>query len=203
MASSSREAGKKEFFLTFDGAPNPPGTLRILDVLKRHNVKAGFFMEGRRLEDEGGCACRVLDGGHDVGNHSYSHPNFDEISLEAVVKEVEKTGDIIHKILGIRTDLIRPPAGRVTPDVHSLLTEMDYRVVLWSYSIKDWEGPDAVSLAERVIGGIHDQAIVVFHDRVPWVPETLERIIPEIKDMGYRFERISRRRSMECCSCRE
>lgn len=181
----------KSFYLTFDGAPNPPGTDRILRVLEKHVVKATFFMEGRRLEEEDKCAFRVLQAGHDIGNHSYNHLDFASIPLETCIEEVNKTDQILFTKLGIKTRLFRPPAGKLTPEVEEALLDLGFTIVLWSYSVKDWEGPDAQTVAERTLKQLKDEAVVVLHDHVEWVPDTLEIIIPEIKKRGYVFKRIS------------
>lgn len=181
----------KTFYLSFDGAPNPPGTDNVLAALARHEVKAAFFMEGRRLEDQAECARRVLAAGHDIGNHSYNHPEFDTVPLEVCIEEVEKTDQILFEKLGIQTRLLRPPAGRLTPQVEREFLRRGYDIVLWSYSIKDWIGPAAAAVAERVLSQARDQAIIVFHDRVEWVPQTLDFIIPRLKEQGYQFKKIS------------
>lgn len=181
----------KSFYLTFDGAPNPPGTLNILEVLESHGIMASFFMEGHRLELEADCAAQVLEAGHDVGNHSYSHPEFDKISIERVREELQRADDILNEKLGIRPRFCRPPAGKLTPEVEKEILDMGYTIVLWSYSIRDWETPDVDQLAARVIRGLRDGAIIVMHDRVPWIPDTLEIIIPAIRSQGYEFKKIS------------
>lgn len=182
---------KKRFYLTFDGAPNPPGTDNILDVLARHQAPAAFFMEGRRLETEAECARRVLEAGHDIGNHTYNHPTFDTISLRELVEEVERTDEILEAELGIRPTLLRPPFGTLTPESETALLERGYTIVLWSYSIRDWEGPDAGAIAQRLLSQAHGDAIVVFHDRVTWNPDVLDTVIPALRDQGYTFAKIS------------
>lgn len=181
----------KSFYLTFDGAPNPPGTDRILEVLAKHDIKATFFMEGKRLEGNRECALRVLRAGHDIGNHSYNHPDFDGIPLELCIEEVRKTDEILLEQLGIKTKLLRPPAGKLTKEVEEALLSLGYTLVLWSFSVKDWDGPDAESIAARTLNQLKNEAVVVFHDHVQWVPDTLEIIIPEIKKRGFSFKKIS------------
>lgn len=182
---------EKRFYLTFDGAPNPPGTDNILQVLARHDAPAAFFMEGRRLETQAGCARRVRDAGHDVGNHTYNHPTFDTISLEECLEEVTRTDDILEAELGQRPTLLRPPFGTLTAETEQALLNRGYTIVLWSYSIRDWEGPDAGAIAQRLLQQARDQAIVVFHDRVPWNPAALDIVIPALRDQGYTFGKIS------------
>ena len=102
---------EKTFFLTFDGAPHPPQTDNVLAKLEKHAIKATFFMEGHRLESEGECGRRVLAAGHEVGNHSYSHPEFNTIPIEQCREEIQRTDNIIFDQLGIRPRYMRPPAG--------------------------------------------------------------------------------------------
>lgn len=181
----------KYFYLTFDGAPNPPGTSNILAVLHKHQVKATFFLEGRRLEVATECAGEIVKAGHDIGNHSFSHPDFDAISRDQCVEEVKKTEAILQNKLGITTSFLRPPSGKLTPELEHLFVRMGYSIVLWSYSIKDWLGPDAEAVAHRVLTQLKDNGIVVFHDHVPWVPDTLDIVIPKIKALGYILAGIS------------
>lgn len=181
----------KSFYLTFDGAPNPPGTDNVLEVLASHGVLASFFMEGHRLESGAECAHRVLTAGHDVGNHSFSHTMFDTLSLDAVREELKQTDDLLDKILGIRPRYCRPPFGELPPETEQAILEWGYTIVLWSYSNRDWETPDVDELVAKVMNGLRDEAIIVMHDRVPWVPQTLEIIIPAIRAQGYEFKKVS------------
>ena len=183
----------KSFYLTFDGAPNPPGTDNILKVLTAHEVLATFFMEGHRLEGSADCAARVLAAGHDVGNHTFSHQEFKDMPLESVLKDLERADDILYEKLGIRPRYCRPPFGTLTPEAEGAILDLGYTIVLWSYSNRDWETPDVDVLAERVLNGLRDEAIIVMHDRVPWVPETLVIIIPAIRSQGYEFKKISKK----------
>ena len=181
----------KSFYLTFDGAPNPPGTDNILVVLSAHGCLATFFMEGHRVAVAADCAARVLAAGHDVGNHSFTHQEFGNLSVAEVRDELQRTDDILDEKLGIRPRYCRPPWGITTPDVERAILDWGYTIVLWSYSNRDWETPDVEVLAERIINGLRDDAIIVMHDHVPWVPETLDIIIPAIRSQGYEFKKIS------------
>ncbi len=181
----------KSFYLTFDGAPNPPGTDNILEVLSAHGCMATFFMEGHRVAVEADCAARVLAAGHDVGNHSNTHQEFYNLSVAEVRTELQQTDDILEKNIGIRTRFCRPPFGTMTPEIEASILDWGYTIVLWSYSNWDWETPEVEVLAERIINGLRNDAIIVMHDHVPWVPETLDIIIPAIRSQGYQFKRIS------------
>jgi len=175
------------FYLTFDGAPNPPGTDALLGALDRHEVRATFFLEGHRLVDRADCARRILEAGHEIGNHSYTHPNLDNIGIDEVLDEVRRAQEIIHRETGVVTTQFRPPWGRPQPEVTDAILATGHDVVLWNRSVRDWEGPDAEAIAQRLLDGLGDGAIVVLHDRILENSEVLDRVIPRIRDAGYGF----------------
>lgn len=185
---------KKRIAITFDGAPNPPGTLNVLSSLAKHGIKGTFFMEGHRLENEAATAIRVKSEGHDIGNHSYSHPMFDEIDLKTARKEIEKTDFLLKEKVGVETKYFRPPAGKLSYDIIALILQMGYEVVVWSDNVPvyDWAGPTAAKVAERIITNAKDdETIIVFHDRIEIVPEVLDLIIPALRNKGFEFVKIS------------
>jgi peptidoglycan/xylan/chitin deacetylase (PgdA/CDA1 family) len=182
---------EKSFYLSFDGSPNPPATDKLLATLDRHGVKASFFMEGRRLETEADCARRVAAAGHDVGNHSYNHPLFDKIPIEECIREVEMTQEIMHKELGFYPTLLRPPAGKLTEEVQQVFLAKGFDIAVWSFSVWDWHGPDAEHVAERILFQAVPGAIIACHDRVEWLTQTLDIIIPALRADGYVFRRIT------------
>ncbi len=182
---------QKTFYLSFDGSPHPPGTDRLLNALDFYGIKATFFMEGRRLENEADCARRVVAAGHDVGNHSYNHPEFDKIPLQECITEVEMTQAIMYKELGFYPKLLRPPAGLLTKEVEDTFLAKGFDIVLWSYSVKDWEGPDACAVSKRILDQAIPGAIIACHDMVDWLVDTLDIVIPALKKDGYVFKRIS------------
>ena len=116
----------KRMALTFDGAPNPPGTLNVLAALAKHGIKGTFFMEGHRLEKEAATAIEVKNQGHEIGNHSYSHPMFDEIDLQTAREEIEKTDLLLREKVGVETKLFRPPAGQLNYEVISEILALGY-----------------------------------------------------------------------------
>lgn len=181
----------KDFFLSFDGSPNPPATDNLLRYLAQYNIQATFFMEGWRLEKEADCARRVQAAGHDIGNHSYNHPEFDKIPIQECIQEVELTQAIIHQELGFYPKLLRPPAGILTKEVEETFLSRGFDIILWSYSVRDWEGPDAESVAQRILRQAKPGAIIALHDKTEWLIDILEIIIPELFQEGYHFKKIS------------
>lgn len=182
---------EKVFYLTFDGSPNPPATDKLLHKLDQYAIQATFFMEGKRLEKESDCARRVLAAGHDIGNHSYNHPSFDAITIEECIREVEMTQAILTQELGITPYLLRPPVGILPPLVGETFLNRGFDIILWSYSVKDWEGPDSRNVARRIIEPAFPGAIVALHDRYEDLMQTLDIVIPFLRQQGYVFKRIS------------
>ncbi|HEC09630.1 MAG TPA: polysaccharide deacetylase family protein [Acidimicrobiales bacterium] len=182
------------FHLTFDGAPHCPHTDALLDVLAAHGVTATFFLEGHRLEDQAECARRIVTAGHEIANHSYTHPMMDELDPEEVVGEVRRAQEVIHHETGVRTRQFRPPWGRLSDEAVRAVHATGHDVILWNVSIRDWEGPDAASVANRILRGLADGCIVALHDRVEWNPEVLELVIPRIEAAGYSFRPVSEAR---------
>ena len=182
---------RKNFYLSFDGSPNPPATDHLLNVLEFHNIKATFFMEGKRVENEPDCARRVQAAGHDIGNHSYNHPEFDKIPIAECIQEVNLTQEIIKKELGFYPTLLRPPSGFLTNEVEQTFLARGFDIVLWTYSVRDWEGPDAKSIVERILSQATPGAIIALHDKTEWLMEILDNIVPSLKAEGYVFRRIT------------
>lgn len=185
----SVESGK--IAITFDGAPNPPGTLDVLAALDRHGIRGSFFMEGHRLEHEAETALRVKAAGHDIGNHSYSHPMFDQIDLETARVEIERTDRLLREKVGVETRWFRPPAGQIDDRMRDFVLGLGFNIVLWTFGIRDWDGPTAADVAERVLTQVKGDSIFVFHDRIPTGPATLDIVVPELRRRGYRFVRVS------------
>ena len=185
------QSNDKPFYLSFDGSPNPPATDRLLNALDAYKIKAAFFMEGRRLENEADCARRVQAAGHVIGNHSYNHPEFDKIPIDECIQEVELTQAIIKKELGFLPTHLRPPAGFLTSEVETTFLEKGFDIVLWSYSVRDWEGPDAKSVADRILSQAIPGAIIALHDRTEWLIDILDIIIPALIVKGYEFRKIT------------
>jgi len=184
----------RKLALTFDGAPNPPATLNVLAKLDEHGVKGTFFMEGHRIEKEPDTAREVKRRGHEIGNHSYSHPMLDQIPLEEARVEIEKTDALLREVVGVETKLVRPPAGALNHELAAMLICMGYEIALWSpmVPIYDWAGPDAAAICRRILSNVGDEnTVLVFHDRVEFVPDVLDTIIPVLRDKGFTFVTMS------------
>ncbi len=150
-------------FLTFDDGPNEPFTSQILDFLKEFGAKASFFVCGKCVERYPEIAKRIVQEGHAIGNHTYSHSKARSLS-GFWGSEIEKTTEIIEKVTAIQTKLFRPPWGFMTPLLKKYIDTYGYKTVLWNVEAHDWEQPPAKVIAERVVQKVNANSVVLLHD---------------------------------------
>ena len=118
-------------------------------------------------------------------------PNLIRSRLKECITEVEMTQAIMHKELGFYPTLLRPPAGLLTKEVEETFLAKGFDICLWSYSVKDWEGPNAAAVSKRILDQAFPGAIIACHDMVDWLIDTLDIIVPALRKEGYVFKKIS------------
>ena len=179
--------------LTFDDGGSRYRVTEILDILKAYGVPCTFFLSGNWVENNAELAQRMWSDGHEIANHSYSHPAFtmlgrDEIESElASVEEAVKrgTGQAIIKYF-------RPPYGDYNASVAQVVKEVGYQaIVLWDIDTRDWSGVSAQNMINRVLNQISSGSIVLFHLHGANTPEAISEIIPSLKAQGYTLTTIS------------
>jgi len=188
---ANRDAEKK-LALTFDDGPSEKYTSKILDILSRNNVKATFFIIGSNAEKNPELVKRIISEGHEIGNHTYSHPQLKKISPEELNLEINKTQKIIKGITGITPTLFRPPGGYLNNTIMEIITSNNCIPVLWSWrqDTMDWKNPPVDTVVNTVLSNVKDGDIILFHDYIYGespTPEALNRIIPELLNKGYNF----------------
>src|SRR6266568_475184 len=163
--------GEHQVAITFDDGPDPRWTPKILDILKAANVKAAFFLVGANAEHYPGLVRRIVDEGHEIGNHTYYHPNLALCWPEHVRLELNATQLLIESITGRATTLFRPPyAADTSPSQLSELTplqiaqDLNYLVVLENIDPQDWAKPGAEIILQRVKQQRRDGSIILLHD---------------------------------------
>ncbi len=156
--------------LTFDDGPNPAWTPRLLDILADHNVRATFFMVGKFAKAEPELARRVADGGHLIGNHTWSHPDLSRTREADVLDELTRTNDLLAKITGKPIRYFRPPFGARRPYVLKLARQLGLVPVTWNAMTKDWKEPSADKIAQSLMSKIDSNqssgyaSNIVLHD---------------------------------------
>lgn len=179
--------------LTFDDGPNQKYTNQVLDVLKQYNVPATFFVLGSRVERHPEIISRMIREGHVVGNHTWDHPDLRKVSQSRLISEMQRTEDVIHRVTGLRTALMRPPYGAVSQDVIEGLRGLNYKVVNWSVDSVDWRDQDVDQILINTLPGVRQGGILLFHDaggdtqsRAATVA-SLPELIHTLKSQGYEF----------------
>ena len=143
-----------ELALTFDDGPNPAWTPRLLDLLAEHNVRATFFMIGNYAKSECALARRVVDAGHLIGNHTWSHPDLSRTPASKVLDELTRTTDTLSEITGKPIRYFRPPFGARRPIVLKIAHQLGLIPVTWNAMTTDWSEPSADKIAQRLIAKI-------------------------------------------------
>lgn len=189
-----RGTAENKIALTFDDGPHTEYTEEILSVLSEWGVKATFFVIGENAEAHPELLLKVKEGGHEIGNHTYSHVFLRDLSLAATCKEITRASDAIEKITGERPRLFRPPGGSYSDSKIAVISEMGYVSVLWSKDTRDWTSPSVDSVVSAATESPTSGDIILFHDfvgRNSPTPAALRKIIPEIKNRGFEFVTVS------------
>ena len=186
------DTDEKLVALTFDDGPDPTHTPRMLDLLDRHEVKATFFMMGRSVERWPDVARAVLARGHEIGNHSYSHPRLIFMSPARVREEIERTDRLLRGV-GVTGEIyFGPPHGSKFLVLPYVLVQMK-KTAVYSYTDpEEWKRPPAAVMVERVLRQVRPGAVVGFHDVMGGeTRRAVDEVVAALKADGYRFALVS------------
>lgn len=162
----------------------------ILATLKKNNVHATFFLEGRWVKNHPELAKMLVAAGHEVGNHSYSHPDMKQISSSLLRQEIVKTNQVIKATTGIVPKWLAPPSGSYRDEVVKIAAEEKLGTILWSVDTIDWKKPSPEELINRVLGKIHNGAIVLMHPTES-TTKALDPLIKAIKVKGLQLNTVT------------
>lgn len=178
--------------LTFDDGPHPTLTPQLLDVLKKYNAKATFFVLGSNVDRYPQIVARAAAEGHEIANHSYSHPILGKSGQKKVEQEMERTAASIEKACGQRPKVMRPPYGSLTSNQRQFVYDKyGYHVILWSVDTLDWKKPGASIVAKRFIDGAKPGAVMLGHDIHPGTIASMEETLSTLNQRGVRFVTVS------------
>ncbi len=178
--------------LTFDDGPHKTLTPKLLDVLKSRNVRATFYVLGSLVQTHPDIARRIVAEGHEIANHSWTHPYFSRLSREAVQRELRRTEDIIKEVTGVTTKNYRPPYGAITSSQKQwIYEEFGYPTIMWDVDPLDWRRPGASVVAQRILDGTRKGSIVLAHDIHPGTIEAMPAAIDGLKARGFQFLTVS------------
>jgi len=184
------DTGEKKIYLTFDAGYENGYTEKILDVLKKHEVKGTFFLVGNFLETSPEIVKRMAEEGHTVGNHTMTHPDMSAISdMESFKKEIGGVEELYKKITGKdMLKIYRPPQGKYSEDNLRMAQEMGYKTIFWSLAYVDWYNdnqPTREQAFDKLIPRIHNGAVVLLHSTSKTNCEILDELLTKWEDMGY------------------
>lgn len=174
---AKKEADKKasrQVALTFDDGPNPATTPVVLDLLKKYNVKATFFVVGKAIAGNETILKRMVAEGHVVANHTWNHPNLVKIPIEQVKKEIQDTQAAIEAATGIPSTMVRPPYGSVN---QAVIDQMGLPSIYWSVDSKDWKSRNAQAIFQEVKAHVCSGSIILMHDIHQPTVDSLESVL--------------------------
>ena len=182
------ETEEPKLAISFDAAWGCERTEKILDILKKYEVTATFFLTNIWLEDYPDMAKKIADAGHEIAMHSVSHPHMPQLSREEMQQELDGNAQMIQEITGGHPSLFRFPFGDYDNASMNILHENGIDAIQWSIDSLDWqESKTAEEIAERVMLGLHPGAIILCHNNGSYTAEAIDRIIPYAQEKGYRF----------------
>lgn len=178
--------------LTFDDGPCEPETSKVLDTLKKHNVKATFFVIGKNIPGSEEMLRRMIKEGHSVGSHSYSHHFWIDLWGKKKLKEdIEKSIAEIENCTAQKVKLFRPPYGVTTPNFAYVLKELNLQSIGWNMRSYDTSTSELNKVLARVLQQTKNGSIILLHDRLEYMPELLDKLIPALKEKKFEFVTVA------------
>lgn len=189
------DTDEKVMYITFDAGYENGYTEKILDVLKKHQVKAAFFLVGNYIETSPELVKRMVEEGHLVGNHTYTHPDMSSIStVGSFEKELKQLEEKYREVTGKEMKkYYRPPQGKYSESNLKMASDMGYKTVFWSLAYVDWyesDQPTKEEAFEKLIPRAHPGAIVLLHSTSRTNSEILDELLTRWEDMGYEFRSV-------------
>ena len=178
----------KKVALTFDDGPDPKVTTKVLATLEKYDAKATFFMLGSRVEYYPEIAKDVTNAGHELGNHTWTHPDLTNASIKKINNEITRTSAIIEKVTGKKAVLFRPPYGAINKTVRQ---QTNLPVILWDVDTLDWKHRNAKQLLAHVKKSTRDGSIILMHDIHQSTADGLDAVLDYLHSEGFTFVTVS------------
>jgi peptidoglycan-N-acetylglucosamine deacetylase len=178
--------------MTFDDGPSATLTPKLLDLLAARNIKATFFVIGENVAEHPEIVAREAREGHEIGNHSWSHPNFAKMPEERVRQQLWRTDTAIQNATGTRPTLMRPPYGSITArEKRWIHDELGYDIILWDVDPYDWKRPGPAVVRNRILKETQPGSIVLSHDIHPGTIEAMPSTLDALAAKGFKFVTVS------------
>src|SRR5438874_11431461 len=178
--------------MTFADGPSATLTPKLLDLLAAHHIKATFFVIGENVAEHPEIVARAAREGHEIANHSWSHPNFGKMSQESVRSQLQRTHDAIKSAIGKSPTLLRPPYGSITErEKRWIHDEFGYDIILWDVDPLDWKRPGSAVVRNRILKETRPGSIVLSHDIHRGTVEAMPSTFDELEAKGFKFVTVS------------
>ncbi|HBD06350.1 MAG TPA: polysaccharide deacetylase [Firmicutes bacterium] len=182
---------KMQVALTFDDGPSNESTPKVLEILKEKNIKATFFILGENIKKNSEQLKNIVKDGHQIGLHSYTHPNFHQLSAKEIRDELKKNQEEIASYINFKPTIVRPPYGIITNNFLSVATEMNLTIFTWTIDTLDWKsGNNCDCIVSNGLKKLNKGSIILMHDKSKNhlnSIKALPRLIDKIKELGYEF----------------
>ena len=182
---------KRMVALTFDATYGDNQTTRLLQILRDNNIRATFFMSGIWPLNYPSPAAAIAAAGHEIGNHSLTHPHMTQIPLTEVINQIVRTGALIKNIIGISPYLFRPPFGEYNQLILNTVAARGYLTIMWTVDSLDWKNPGVDQIINRVVNNTVPGAIILMHQAATQTPDALPTIISRLRQQGYSFGTVT------------
>lgn len=181
----------KTVSVTVDATWGDDKTLALLDLFDKHEIKVTFFLAGNWIKSYPEKVKAIAARGHEVGNHSWTHPHMGGLSSAQIREELERTQSALCDLTGVRPTVFRPPFGEYTNSVITIAEECGCKTIQWSIDSLDWKDLTADQIYDRVMKRVGPGSIILFHNAGKHTPEALDRIIRDLKAQGYAVVPVS------------
>lgn len=182
----SGNPAEKSIAITFDDGPDPLITPQLLDILKEHSIKAGFFLTGKNITGNENVVKRIAEEGHVMGNHSFSHSSrFGFFSKKKLINDLNMNASLIEKISGKKVNFFRPPFGVTNPNIAKAVRSLDYFAIGWNIRSYDTVCKNDEKIIKRVVKRFKPGGIILFHDNHKGILLILKSVIEKADEAGY------------------
>jgi polysaccharide deacetylase family sporulation protein PdaB len=181
----------KKVAISFDAAWGEEKTDEILKILEDRNIHTTFFLVGYWVDKYPARVKQIADAGHEIGNHSNTHPHMSELSNAQITEELTKLSDKVEKITGTRPTLFRPPYGDYDDQVVLQARKDGYEVIQWNVDSLDWKNLGIDPMVKQVTKSVQPGDIILFHNNSQYITEALPTILDYIIGQGYEIVPVS------------
>ena len=184
---------KPYIYLTFDSGYEAGYTKKILEVLKKNQVPATFFVTAHYVNSEPDLIKQMIDEGHIIGNHTANHKSMPEISNEQIKEEVMNLHSSLYEKFGYEMKYMRPPKGEFSERTLSITDSLGFKTVMWSFAYVDWNDdkqPSKEDAMKKIISNLHNGEIMLLHATSKTNSEIMGEMVDKIKEEGYEIKSL-------------